>query len=121
MKTLLLSLLLCLPLATARAETGETHLGISGPLTLISGSAFWGAGAAVLHEVTPKWWVGGGTGFYYWSKSYGSLTSSEWIVPLVPTVYYNVDIGTPTFHPFLGLGLGIAYIHYSFGSYAGLP
>jgi len=121
MKALIFALLLCLPLTSARAETGDTHLGVSGPLTLISGSAFWGAGATVLHEVTPKWWVGGSTGFYYWSVSYGSLTTSEWFVPLVPTVYYNVDVGTPTFHPFFGLGLGIAYIHYSSPNLGGYP
>jgi hypothetical protein len=104
---------LCLSLFTlaARGEVGDTRIGVSGPVMVLEGSAFWGANFTALHQISPNVEVGGETGFHIWSKSSGGASASVWSIPIMPTVLYSFDTNTPTFTPFVGLGLGVAVLH----------
>ena len=71
-------------------------------------------------EITPRWWLGGQTGFFYWGKSYANASSSQWFIPIVPTLLYNFNSVSASFHPYAGIGLGVAYIHTNFSPIGGL-
>lgn len=93
-------------------HVGTTKIGVSGPISLIDGEIFWGPYFDVLHEIYPNLWIGGETGFQYWSDSQGGASANVWIIPILPTGIYHFDISeTPTFSPFVGLSLGIAIVH----------
>ncbi len=102
-------LILCLSLfaATAKAEVGETRFGVSAPLMLLDGNAFWGGNLIALYQLDNNWEVGGETGFHTRSTSISSASGSTWVIPIMPTVLYNFDMNTPKFTPFVGLGLGV--------------
>ena len=122
MKILLLATLALLSPSLSHAINGDTRYAVSGPIDLVDGNAFWGANFKVGYKLTKDWTVGGGTGFFYWHKNYdtSSLSSTQWFIPLTPEGYYNFDAGLANFHPYLGLGLGVAIIHSSIGSPSGI-
>jgi hypothetical protein len=41
---------------------------------------------------------------------------SHWMIPIEGKGLYHFGVsGAPTFHPFVGMGVGVGLIHYSYG------
>jgi opacity protein-like surface antigen len=125
MKTLLLALALVLsaPSLSHAADSNGVNYAVSGPLTLVDGNAFWGANFKVGYKLTKDWTIGGGTGFFIWHKSYDvpNTSSTQWFIPLMPEGYYGIDAGLANFHPYVGLGLGVAIVHTSISFGGSIP
>lgn len=98
---------------TAHGSTqGATTINVSGPITLLEGEVMWGGYVSVLHEIVPSFKLGLESGFQYWSTSVGSASASLWNIPVLATGIYQFDLSAaPTFHPFVGAGLGIGIAH----------
>jgi hypothetical protein len=111
MKALFLALFLLVASPLAEAHVGDTHFGLGGPVMVIESEAFWGFDGLILHQVTPQLEIGGETGFHFWS----GWDSTLWIIPLMPTLIYDIDAHTPTFAPFIGGSLGIGILHAGHG------
>lgn len=103
-----------LSVGVAHANVGDTRIGVSGPISIVEGDAYWGLNFTVLHEVVPNLEIGGETGFHYRSVSttVSTVSASAWIIPIMPTGIYRFEV-SPTFTPFVGLGLGLGIIHVS--------
>ena len=84
---------------TSFAAEGDAKIGISGPVTLVDGAAYWGANSALEYSISSRWSLGLDSGFFYRHKSYPGSTVSGWILPLLPSVFYDPAMGTAVFHP----------------------
>jgi hypothetical protein len=94
------------------ATTGETRWAVSGPLTLIDGTAHWGAYLTGLYRITPEISVGGESGFFIGSQGAGTVSVTTWEIPILLTGLYHFDIqGMKDISPFVGAGIGLGILH----------
>lgn len=87
-------------------DSSPTTFSISGPLTLLDGSAYWGVAGTIKHEFYPALFAAIDTGLHF--------RSGAWFFPIMPAIYYNVplDMGSNV-TPFIGLSMGLAISHSS--------
>jgi hypothetical protein len=117
-RSLLILSLLCSSLASSGASAatgvGSTRFGLSGPLTLIEGDLFLGANVEAIHRILPDFSIGGETGFHL---HFGDV--SAWLLPISVKGLYHFGIrGAPTFHPFVGMNVGVGILHASAGGFS---
>lgn len=112
MKWILALALLILSTMPVKADEGVTRFGIGAPVMIANGYTYWGGNLSVLHGVSSNLDLGLETGFHTHSEGAASL----WVIPVMPTLLYNFDAGS-SFHPFIGMGLGIGIVHLSISGF----
>lgn len=112
MKLAFLLLGLSLLGSTAQANVGDTRIGVAAPLMIYRDDPYWGANLSVYREYRKDVEFGLESGFFFWPKKDSNSKARSWVVPIVPTILYNLDTqGSTSFTPFVGFGLGGAIIH----------
>jgi hypothetical protein len=106
----LLTILIAIPAFAVPGGVGSTRFGVNGPFSLIDGSAFIGPNGEVVHRITQDFSIGGETGLQFHP---GDV--SGWIIPLAAKGLYHFSMrGAPTFHPFVGMSVGLGIVHASY-------
>ncbi len=91
--------------SSSHSGSGMIDWGVAGPLTLIGGTAYWGATVTGLYEIMPDLSIGGETGFQFASATGATL----WNIPILLSGRYMLHIQGlgSNMKPFVGLGIGM--------------